>query len=68
MPLPNPKNYGSPAAIDLGLGAVGDPAALNEEEEKKKKLLQMQRERMGQDGSSVFGTAAMSLLGGIGNG
>lgn len=67
--LPNPKNTGSPAAIDLGLnGGIGDPAALDDEDEKKRRLLARQRERMGQSSQSVFGLAAgqLGLLGGMG--
>ena len=68
MPPANPKNYTDAAASDLGLGGgLGAPAeGLDAEEEKKKKLLQQQRERMGMDGSSVFGMASMSLFGDAG--
>ena len=61
--LPNPKNYTSAAAVDLNLSnGIADTGGLADEEEKKKKALQMQREKMGQSGSSVFGLASMQLF------
>lgn len=71
MPATNPKNVTTNiAASDLGLsaGVSVDPAALDADNERKKKLLQQQREQMGQDGSSVYGNAAMTLFSGLGNG
>lgn len=67
MPAQNAKNITQAAASDLGLdGGGGSAAALQDDDEKRKKLLQMQRERMGMTGSSVFGAASMSIFGGLG--
>ena len=55
---PNPKNFTNAAASDLGLASP----ELEDEEQKKKKLLQMQQERMGNSGTSVYGAASMSLF------
>lgn len=62
MPMDNPKNYSNAASTDLGLtpGSVD----LESEDEKKKKRLQQQQQLMGRDGSSVYGTASQTLLGG----
>lgn len=61
--LPNAKNYGSAAAVDLNLSnGIADTGGLMDEEEKKKKALQMQRQRMGMSGGSVFGLAAQQLF------
>lgn len=62
MGLPNPKNVGF-AAGDLGLAAILNPDLLDEVQEKKKKDLQAGREKMGLDGTSVYGSAASTLLG-----
>lgn len=61
MPATNPKNEPNALSVDLGVSAGS--VDLLTEEEKKKKLLQQQQEMMGRSGSSVYGSAAMSLLG-----
>ena len=61
MPAVNPKNEPNALSVDLGISAGS--VDLETEEEKKKKLLQQQQELMGRSGSSVYGNAAMSLLG-----
>ena len=55
----------SAASSDLGLDGGGDLTALAADDEKRKKLLQMQRERMGLTGTSVYGAASASILGSI---
>ena len=63
MALPNPKNYTSAAAADLGLAGMDMSLASADEEERKKRMLQRQREQMGLTGVSVYGAASMSLFG-----
>lgn len=61
--LPN-NNGGLPSGVanDLGLGA--GLASSESMDEKRRKQLQMQRERMGLSGTSVYGEAASSIFGG----
>ena len=61
MPATNPKNQPNAASTDLGLTAGS--VDMETEEQKKKRLLQQQQELAGRSGSSVYGAAALSLLG-----
>ena len=66
MAQANAKNQTVAAASDLGMEGGGDSVALANDDEKRKRLLQMQRERMGLTGTSVFGAASQSIFGGLG--
>ena len=66
MHADNPKNLQNSASADLGLIAGNGSVDMETEEQKKKRLLQQQQELMGRSGTSVYGTASMSLLGAAG--